>query len=164
MIEADRREIADCLHRLARGIDRLDEALIRSSYHPDAYDYHGSFFEGGVEELVQWLRTSHVHRPSSLHLLTNITIDLDGDTAHVETYFMAPIRREEADRLALACGRYVDRFERRHGDWRILVRVVVTDMISDMRAIPIASEDDLGRRDRSDISYRRPLAGPSRWP
>ena len=33
---ADRVEIQDCLLRYARGVDRGDWGLVRSTYHPDA--------------------------------------------------------------------------------------------------------------------------------
>lgn len=160
MSGADRDAIIDCLHRLARGIDRLDDELIRSAYHPDARDFHGAVFEGGPEEYIMWLHRAHAHRMTSQHFLTNFTVDVDGDTAHVETYFMAPIRRADAPaRVGLACGRYVDRFEKRGGDWRILVRVVITESFSEMRALAIPAQDDVGRRDLSDVSYARPLQG-----
>lgn len=158
MGDMDREEIVSCLHRLARGIDRLDDELILSAYHPDAVDCHGAVFQGGPEEYVDWLRRSHVQRPTSQHFLTNINVDLDGDVAHVETYFMAPLRRaDDPGTLGLACGRYVDRFERRAGAWRIAVRVVITESLSEMPASPVPELDDTGRRDPSDVSYARPL-------
>ena len=38
-----KQEITDVVYRYARGIDRLDFELVRSCYHPDAYDDHGAF-------------------------------------------------------------------------------------------------------------------------
>jgi hypothetical protein len=35
---ADRADILDCMYRYARGMDRLDRALLRSAYHDDAVD------------------------------------------------------------------------------------------------------------------------------
>ena len=45
------QQIADVIYRYARGIDRLDFDLVRSCYHPDAYDDHGSF-KGSVEAFI----------------------------------------------------------------------------------------------------------------
>ncbi|MBT5754390.1 MAG: SnoaL-like domain-containing protein [Acidimicrobiaceae bacterium] len=37
----DKDEIRDVLMRYGRGVDRLDEELLRSCYHPDSHDDHG---------------------------------------------------------------------------------------------------------------------------
>ena len=39
----DREAIRDCLYRYCRGIDRADEAALRSAYWPDATDCHGAW-------------------------------------------------------------------------------------------------------------------------
>src|SRR4051794_28309407 len=160
-VVTDRQAILDCLYRYTRGVDRLDDELIKSAYHPDAIDYHGSSFQGGPDGFVQWLHGSHVHRTTSQHFLTNVTYDIDGDTAHVESYFMVPIRRDDQpDTIGFVCGRYCDRFEKRDGDWRIALRVVITESVSQAAAVPIDAISDAGRRDRTDASYARPLEGP----
>ncbi|HBF89936.1 MAG TPA: hypothetical protein DDX09_02110, partial [Hyphomonas atlantica] len=38
-----REAIRDCLFRYARGIDRADEAMLRSAYWPDGTDHHGPY-------------------------------------------------------------------------------------------------------------------------
>lgn len=38
----DREAIRDCLARYCRGVDRLDRALLLSTYWPGAEDDHGS--------------------------------------------------------------------------------------------------------------------------
>jgi hypothetical protein len=160
--EADRQAILECLHRYTRGVDRLDDELILSAYHPDAIDYHGASFQGGPEDFVKWLHASHEHRTTSQHFISNFTFDFNGeDECHVESYFLVPIRRDDTDTMGYVCGRYADRFVRRDGDWRILVRVVVTDSVSSgLQAEKIDPVSDTGRRDRSDVSYARPLEGP----
>ena len=55
-------------------------------------------------------------------------------------------------------GRYIDRFERRNGEWKIADRTVLMDL---SRSTPVtarfAGEKDFlkGARDKSDWSYNR---------
>ena len=39
----DKQEIYEVLCRYCRALDRGDEKLLRSVYHPDAIDHHGIF-------------------------------------------------------------------------------------------------------------------------
>lgn len=67
---------------------------------------------------------------SSTHMVSNVMIEVNGDRAVSECHFLAHHRRaregaagEEEDVLK---GRYLDRFERRDGAWRIANRTVFT--------------------------------------
>ena len=68
------------------------------------------------------------------------------------------LRRDEAGKLMLTGGRYVDRLERRSGEWRIANRVVVAEWQGAMdgggpdRQLTVEP-----RHDRQDVSYERPL-------
>lgn len=91
------------------------------------------------------------------HYLLNTSIELDGDVAHVETYWIAAGTRPDL-RHTLEGGRYVDRFEHRDDAWRISARRLVVEWTND----PAALEGlwALGGRpaqDRTDVSYLRPL-------
>ena len=44
----DRHEIQECLFRYVRGVDRRNWDLVRSAYHPDAYDDHGNY-KGNID-------------------------------------------------------------------------------------------------------------------
>jgi SnoaL-like domain len=149
---ADRMAIQDVMYRWCRSVDRLDFELMRSLFHPDAIDDHGAF-KGGVEELVAWIRERHRKITFSAHRLSNMLIEFAGpDLALVETYAEAVQRYPADGKAALAqlsggqqgtpgatavlnsYTRYVDRFERRNGEWRIARRTVVQDWkrISDL--------------------------------
>jgi hypothetical protein len=56
-------------------------------------------------------------------------------------------------------GRYVDRLERRHGEWKILVRQTVMESIAEGDRPPFPRWDYYvkGRWDEHDVSYQRPL-------
>jgi hypothetical protein len=157
----DRQQIIDCLVRYARGVDRADEELILSAFHEDAVDYHGDFV-GSPHDFVAWLRKIAAVRLFGQHFLTNHSFEFDGDSAHVETYFLGPERDEGRLDVDLVGGRYVDRFERREGVWKIARRVVVAEFRISAPAQEIPLRARIGKRSRSDISYLRPLEGPAR--
>jgi hypothetical protein len=129
---SDRQEILDCIHRYCRAIDRFDRELLISVYHPDAIDDHG-LFVGGPKEFADWaiglFSGLNKEGPSSVHF-----------------------------------GRYIDRFERRNGKWAIAARACLIEwhgMLGELQMPPeaTAAYDAVGPsvRDRTDMSYRRPL-------
>lgn len=124
----DKQEIYEALVRYCRGIDRADEALVRSCYHEDAYDDHGMFQGPAIEfapYAVENLRTMQ----RTMHCIHNVAIALHGDVAASEAYCVAYHRiasRAGGDADHLAGVRYVDRFEQRDGGaWLIAHRTVV---------------------------------------
>lgn len=142
----DRLEIQQVLYRYARGVDRRDWDLVRSTYHPDGYDDHGNY-KGGIDGFIESLTKRHATVEQSMHVLANCLIEFAGaDRALVETYFSTyqrlspaagesrriylrgqPIRDDEAVE-GTVYGRYVDVFERRAGEWRVLRRTVVFEV------------------------------------
>lgn len=124
-----RQQIADVIYRYARGIDRMDFDLVRSCYHPDAYDDHGAF-RGNVDDLIAAAKEFLARWTATQHFMGNMLIEVDGERGRAETYAVAYHRREDAegngkdDVMAI---RYVDRFEKRNGEWKIAYRVVVNE-------------------------------------
>ncbi|OHV74320.1 nuclear transport factor 2 family protein [Pseudofrankia sp. BMG5.36] len=152
----DKQAIHEAIMRYCRGVDRADPDLISSAYHPDAVDDHGRQCYTGAtvgRGIVDLARSWKV----SAHHVTNQLITLHGDeTAGCETYFMASqiIETEGDERLLLALGRYVDRFERREGEWKIAHRLVIVELTHIVAAgDPPPLPSGLGSRDRNDPSY-----------
>lgn len=126
-------EIRDVVYRYARGIDRLDFDLVRSCYHPGAYDDHGTI-QGDVEALLTGAGGFLKRCASTMHFMGNLLIEIDdvaeGGTAKVETYAIAYHRLENSDGSGkddVFGLRYVDRFENRDGQWLIAHRVIATE-------------------------------------
>lgn len=159
----DRQEITDVLVRYGRAVDRLDEELLRGCYHPDATDDHG-VFKGFREEFIAWVLPLHTrYQTVSQHKVSNITIDLHGDVAHCECYYMYAGMNREGTPLTVCGGRYIDRFERRDGHWAIADRVSRLEWHGTPGEVFINREKVVdnpqhqSRRDRNDPSYCRPL-------
>lgn len=126
----DHEEIRQLMYRYARGVDRSDENLIASVYAEGGTDHHGPF-DGPGTEFAANLAKSGTALPDNVgnHHITNILIDVDGDRAKVETYFLAlhPHTHDGPVRMALMSGRYIDTLVRENGRWGILRRRVISD-------------------------------------
>lgn len=137
----DKDQIRDAINRYAQGVDRGDWEQVRSGYHPDAYDAHGDY-KGGVDGFIEWLQNRFDGVDNSMHFLGQSLIEFASpDMALVETYFVSrrlqPTTEKEQGSLnpgdAIAregWGRYIDRFERRNGQWRVAHRTVVLEAVS----------------------------------
>jgi hypothetical protein len=167
----DRAEIRECMMRYARGMDRRDRDVLRSAYHDGAIDDHVGF-TGDVDDFIDWAFAYHSTQTRYQHYLLNHTAEIDGDTAHAETYFLfTGTDREPANHMTISGGRYVDRLERRDGRWAIVARACVAEWITESSSsitdevIGMLSAQQVPTKDRTDPSYRRPLvvavqAGP----
>ena len=127
------RAITRVLHRYVQGVDRYRMAQVRACYWDDAVDSHAPHFEGPVDDYVRWLAEVLPAIAAISHQFTNILITAEPSTgtATVESYCLnalvpRPVDGVPSDRQ-LQCLRYLDRFERRHDEWRIAQRQVVRD-------------------------------------
>lgn len=152
---ADRLAIADVVTLYCRGIDRLDRSLVRSCFHPDATDTHGSF-RGTVDEFVVWAFRLLERYDGTMHLVANHHATIDGGAAVAETYGIAFHRSSDPDpRRNLTVGfRYLDRFERRDGGpWLIARRIATTEWVRTAtpdEAWPIPADSAVGHRGIDD--------------
>jgi hypothetical protein len=159
----DRQDIHDCLVRFSRGMDRFDRALYLSAFWDDAEMAAGPYV-GDVAGCWDWAVPMHeAGQVATQHSLLNVTYDIEGDTAHTETYYIF-IGRNRDETNWIAGGRYVDRFERRGGEWRIALRTNAIEWSGMLPTMDIPFGDVPGILDngpacrgKEDISYRRPL-------
>jgi SnoaL-like domain len=166
----DKEEIREAALKYTRGVDRHDDEIIRQAYHADARDDHGEYI-GGPEEFIAYVNAVHANNwRAHHHFVTNMTIELDGDVAHCETYCLVTLARHQGSTIDVGAGRYIDRFEKREGKWAIADRI---NMVEYVGSIPEADEGAVdygmfvrGAWDRSDPSYMRPLKleRPNRHP
>jgi len=159
-----RQAIIDCIAAHARGHDRHDSEILTSTYHDDGVDEHGTTVNRGPE-YAAWANTQHAASSQThLHHVTTHSCEIDGESAHAESYVMVTMLSPDGGTAIVMCGRYVDRLERRDGAWRIAVRRSTVEVAFTADASLVTSEffKDLGyvkgTRDRTDPSYARPLS------
>lgn len=158
-----RQDIHNCLQRFSRGMDRFDRELFLSAFHEDAVIAAGEFV-GNREDLYDWARDLHEKaQTATQHNLLNHSCEIEGDTAHTETYYLF-LGRNRDDSNWVAGGRYIDRLQRRDGQWRIALRTNAVEWsgMVPTQALPFEGLEDLALngvpgRSREDPSYQRPL-------
>jgi ketosteroid isomerase-like protein len=126
----DKEAIRDVIHRYCRVADRCDQQAFKDCYWEDGYDDHG-FFGGNGQAFADYVIPILRQAEASIHAITNTIIDLRGDRAFCESQWSVVHRLKKPDGDFLDYwhqGRYLDIFEKRNGEWRILCRTIAGDM------------------------------------
>lgn len=160
----DKQAIQECLTRFSRGMDRFDRECFLSAFHDDAVMAAGSYV-GDVAGCWDWAVPMHEEgQILTHHSLLNNTLDIQGKTAHSETYYIF-VARNRDESLVMAGGRYIDRLEKRDGEWKIALRTNIIEWSCMPPAIPLPFGDvpdlalnGVSSRSKDDPSYQRPLA------
>lgn len=155
---AAREQIRSCLYRINRGMDRIDGELMASGFFADAKVLWGTPEPMDFDTWFPLAMAMQQKTKRAQHLIGNVLIDLRGNEADVESYeigrHLTPMGGEMKDLIIAA--RYIDRFVRREGEWRIIHREKVPDWIRIMEgsdpyfdSVPVP-----GRRDGQDVSFK----------
>lgn len=150
-----KQAITEVIYGYARSMDRLDRELGYGAFWPEATaDYHEQMFMGTAHGFVDMCMEAHLNFVAHSHQFSNISIVVDGDTARSETYGDVTLRRIDETGTPIDSrnlGRYVDRWERRDGEWRIIDRKYLHDF--DQTGPSAGDFLTTGRRDAEDASY-----------
>ena len=163
----EREKIRHCIINLARGEDRRNGDLIRASYWSDSTTDYG-VFKGSFDEYFAWVIPGSPAIPNTQHILGQTFIDLQSDVAftetHVTSYHRVDMGADERD--TVIGGRYLDRLEKRNGEWRIAQRTMLYDWFQDwgvsidwsqgVMGMPFSAEHFSGRAvgDYSETFFR----------
>ena len=159
----DKESIRELVCTYCRAADRHDNELMRSLYHEDAYDDHGSFFKGKAMEFINILPEIQKSMGILHHNVTTHNIKLDGHIAEGETYIIAfhQVLTEEGNYDVLIGGRYFDEYEKRNDVWKFSSRAVDADWVyvNDPSQVnlthPMIEGADIGSPNKEDPSYQR---------
>lgn len=135
----DREAIREIIAAYAHAIDRCQWDMMGQLFHDDAEFGFGPV-AGGWKDFVGQARAIIDPCLTTQHQLGQTMIAFDGENAaDTETYFTAmhtippgyPVTDVFPDKSkvysAVIAGRYVDRFERRGGEWRLAKRTGLYD-------------------------------------
>jgi hypothetical protein len=127
-----KQEILEGLYRYCYAVDRIDPSLLAEVWHPGALAHYEGFFDGPAGECMERVLDSHRACAATSHQVTNAMIEVDGEKGTSQCYVTACVRAGPAD--VVVRGRYLDRWSRRGGQWRIEERTYTQDL---METIPV---------------------------
>jgi hypothetical protein len=144
-----------------------------SAYHPNGFDEHGHAVNRG-SDYAAWINPMHeTGSQNHQHHITTHTCEIDVDEAHCESYVLVFLLNHDGASARVISGRYLDRLERRDSEWKIAVRRSTVELMFTADASMLQSLAFIeqgypkGTRDRTDLSYLRPLAleapSPAMW-
>jgi len=183
---ASRQAIAELTARYCRGVDRCDAMLLKSVFWNDATVQYGIFAGPAWQFAELTVATVQQGCQATMHAVSNSIVELDGNEARSETYAVAYHSLHSVDSIgelrfdpamsdsfasqsaALPAGRcsfvvgarYLDRFARREGQWRIAHRAYVWDWCEIgpanllFNAAGSGTRLLVGQRDPADPSYK----------
>ena len=124
---ASREAIRHCIYLYCRGADRRDPVMMSSAYWPDAVDHRNP---KGIDAWIEQAMNIVDSMERLQHVISNILIELDGDQARCEAYYNVYQRIKLATQQwqdVFLAGRFIDRFQRRGNEWRIIERTAAID-------------------------------------
>lgn len=150
---ADRLAIMDKIYRYCRAVDRLDVPVGHAVFHPDAHAVFPAW-EGTGRGWIDYICEEHRNFLHHSHQVTNVIIEVDGETAGSESYVTATLRRADEGKVIQVefWARYVDAWSKRNGYWAIDRRECIVDFGSTREVAPLES-DPRSLRDPADPSY-----------
>lgn len=161
----ERFAIIDLAALYMRGLDRLDGDLLAAQFWDDARLEYG-IFSGGPAEFADFCMAALQDHDANQHMLGQHLIDFAApDEAFGEVYYQAYHRTTDdtgAKRDLFIAGRYVDRYERRGGIWKIAYRSELVDWLRDepaCDAMLAAAPFIIGARKPADPLYHRSAMG-----
>ncbi|MFA7555621.1 MAG: nuclear transport factor 2 family protein [Spongiibacteraceae bacterium] len=125
-----RRDIHSIIINYMRGQDRLLPDVHLSSFHADTRVDCG-LFEGDAAEFVNFAQGFLGDLQSSHHMLGQMDIQIDGNSATGEVYFLAQhrIQQDQQPYDLFVAGRYIDSYQDRGDGWKIASRKELIDWV-----------------------------------
>lgn len=157
-----KQAITELLYKYPRALDRLDRELLMSIGHPEAKVQFGKTVFPNWTAYTDWMMKAHDAMLGNNHRITNILIEVKGDTAVSESTGTATllVKKEGRDDMyeeRWMHSRYLDKWSRRNGKWGLDSRQTVMDYrrVSDVPAAVVKSGYEIGARTgREDPSYK----------
>ena len=150
----DKSDITDNLYRYCRCVDRLDPELGYSIWSSNSVADYGEFYQGNGPGVIDLICSQHKQLLTHSHQMSNILLEVQGDTAASESYVTATLRMNKNKQIMqmTVWSRYIDSWINEHGRWLLSKRIAIRDL-DEIRPVTPITQKYGGARDSSDPSY-----------
>ena len=158
---AAKEAIRDNIFRYCRVLDRMDKQGAYALWNEGSKTLYHGIYEGTGPGFIDWVWESHSMMERHSHQITNVIIEVDGDTAISESYVTVTLwmPTEDKDKVLeiVSRGRYLDNWSVQPGSdgkprWGIDRRENVTDLQTET-LVKRGNLPDGSRRDEQDPLY-----------
>ncbi|MES2363900.1 MAG: nuclear transport factor 2 family protein [Pseudomonadota bacterium] len=156
-----KQAITELLYKYPRALDRLDRDLLMSIGHPEAKVEFGKSVFPNWTAYTDWMMKAHAEMLGNNHRITNILIEVRGDTAVSESTGTATllVKQDKGPDYEERWmhSRYLDKWSRRGGKWGLDYRQTVMDYrtVKPVSAADVKSMYQVGpRTGLADPSYK----------
>jgi hypothetical protein len=108
-----------------RGLTKRDAARAQRVFYEDAQEQHGPLAGNAHELTAEIVANLHANRATVRHCV-DAWVEIDGNCALSEAGWINILRTDVEDQFY--AGRYLDRWERRAGKWKIAARLATVDL------------------------------------
>jgi len=134
----DRDAIAALIYAYAERLDAGDfEGVAALFAHGGLHSNKNPAIRRGSAQVIEVYRSTvalYDGSPSTKHVITNVVIESGADgSAAARSYFTVLQARPELPLQVISVGRYHDRFARVDGFWGFADRLILVDLIGDLR-------------------------------
>lgn len=121
----DRYQIEQLLHRYCHNADFSKPEAMRAIFIEDAVFELGAMNVRceGIESILAFFSNARGTMPPSQHVISNLVLEGDGDTAQSSCYMQLFSQVDGEIRVAMM-GRYLDTLQRTPEGWRLAQRIV----------------------------------------
>ncbi|MBL4827378.1 MAG: nuclear transport factor 2 family protein [Spongiibacteraceae bacterium] len=129
-----KQAINEVLSKYCSGLDRMHKGMAYAAFHKNATAIYHEVYKGTGRGFVDWVWSAHEAMERHFHQISNVFIEVAGDTATSEAYVTAvswtlPEKNTKQVEI-IGRGRYLDQWRKKQGHWAIEHREHVLDMQS----------------------------------
>ncbi len=153
--------IRETIYNYCRVLDRMDKQGAYDLWNENSVALYHGIYEGTGPGFIDWVWEAHAQMERHSHQVTNIMIEVDGDTAVSESYVTAtlwlPVEEEGKVLEIVSRGRYLDNWSLQPGrDGALRWGLDRRENVTDLQTSNLVNRDDVpaaSRRDTGDPLY-----------
>lgn len=146
----------DLTSKYCRGLDRIDEGLLRDVFWKEA-EVDIGIFSGSIEDFIPFIIETLNSSIRGSHSVSNFLFEIDNNFASGEIYVHGISSFHNEDNIEIdghVGGRYLTQYEKREEEWRMIKLTFIMDWNMNIESSALWNQGfSIGVRGDGDLSY-----------